>query len=131
MRPPVQRDFAPMLVSLSAEDTLKKPNETTLMARYHNKLSPSDPLAARSWVGKFVRDTIKSELGLVHDVVETDAGLRLLARFPGESVSRHIALEPTSDMLYLLPGDVHARYRPPTEADQERVKALVGSARAA
>ena len=99
------------------------------MARYRRKLPEADPKAARSWVGKFVRDTALAELGLVHEVTQTDAGLRLLARFPGESESRLIALEPTDDMEYLLPGDVRARYRPPTDADQERIAALTGSRR--
>jgi hypothetical protein len=94
------------------------------MARYIRKIPPADKVAARSWIGKFIRDTKLQELGLVHDVVLRDEGLRLLARFPGESVSRPIALETTADMEHLLPGDVRARYRPPTAGDRELLKGL-------
>ena len=48
----------------------------------------------------------------------------LLARFPGERVSRPIALETTADTEHLLPGDVRARYRPPTAGDRELLKGL-------
>ena len=99
------------------------------MARYQRKLPAADPRAARSWVGKFIRDTALDELGLVHDVKQTDAGLRLLAKFPGETESRLIALEPTPDMECLSPGDVRARYRPPTDADQQHIAQLMGRAR--
>jgi hypothetical protein len=94
------------------------------MARYKRIVPPADPVAARSWVGKFVRDTKLAQLGFVHDVVSSEVGVRLLARFPGEHESRPIALEATPDMEYLMPGDVRARYRPPTEADRELLAGL-------
>ena len=94
------------------------------MGRYIRKLPPADPIAARSWVGKFIRDTKLQKLGYVHDVVLSDEGLRLLARFPNEKQSRPIALETIPNMVCLLPGDVRARYRPPTESDRELLKAL-------
>lgn len=50
--------------------------------------------------------------------------MRVLARFPGEYVSRTIALEAVPNMEYLFPGDVRARYRPPTETDRELLTAL-------
>jgi hypothetical protein len=95
------------------------------MANYKRKIPEADPVAARSWIGKFIRDTKLQELGLVVDVVELkDVGVRLLARFPGEKKGRHIALEATADMEYVMPGDVRARYRPPTDADLERLRSL-------
>lgn len=65
-----------------------------------------------------------NQLGFVHDVVETEDGIRLAARFPGEKEDRLIALEPTDDGEYITPGEVKARYRPPTAADRERLKKL-------
>lgn len=94
------------------------------MGKYVRKIPPADPAAARSWIGKFVRDTRLTELGLIHGVEMRRDGLRLLARFPRQCRSRAIALEATADGEYLLPGDVRARYRPPTDADRELLKAL-------
>ena len=94
------------------------------MARYVRIVPPANPIAARSWVGKFIRDTKLQKLGYVHDVVLSDEGLRLLARFPNEKQSRPIALEAVPDMECLLPGEVRARYRPPTADDRELLKAL-------
>ena len=94
------------------------------MARYKRKVPPADPVAARSWIGKFVRDTRLDEMGLVHAVLQVPAGVRLLARFPDEDESRAIALEATPNGEYLLPGDVRARYRPPTDSDREFLKVL-------
>jgi hypothetical protein len=48
----------------------------------------------------------------------------LLARFPEEDESRTIALEPTVNGEYLMPGDVRARYRPPTDDDRAFLKVL-------
>jgi hypothetical protein len=96
------------------------------MARYQRKIPPADPVAARSWLKQFIRDTKLDQLGLVHNIQEaTDADvLRLVVRFPGENTDRLIALEPTEDMEYIFPEDVRARYRPPTNLDQERLKSL-------
>jgi hypothetical protein len=94
------------------------------MANYVRIVPPADVAAARSWVGKYVRDTKLQELGLVHDAVQLQEGVRLLARFPGEYVSRPIALEAVPNMEYLFPRDVRARYRPLTESDRELIKTL-------
>jgi len=63
-------------------------------------------------------------MGPVHAVLQVPAGVRLLARFPDEDESRDIALEATGNGEYLLPGDVRARYRPPTDDDREFLKVL-------
>lgn len=92
------------------------------------KLSKREEIAAaRSWINKFVRDMYpegpRLEFGLVRDV-SVDPSVRLLAYFPGESEPRRIALEPTLDGHYLCSRDVKARYRMPSEADLDRLRAL-------
>jgi hypothetical protein len=99
------------------------------MSKYKRKIPDADPEAARSWIGKFIRDTKLSELGYVVGVIELkDGSVRLQARFPGEKRDRKIALEPTPNMEYVMPGDVRARYRPPTDADLARVHSLAKTA---
>jgi len=93
------------------------------MSRYKPKVPPADPIAAQSWVGKIVRDTKLDVFGLVHGVAQDKEGVRLEARFPGEKRSRKIALEATSDGEYVMPGDVKARYRPPSAEERERLEA--------
>lgn len=79
--------------------------------------------AAASWYGKAIRDVFEKQTGLVHGHVLTDDGsYRLLARFPGESDSRQVALERVSDGHYLDPDDPRARYRPLT-ADEQATEA--------
>lgn len=88
--------------------------------------------SARSWIRKFVKDAYAEDddkrFGLVHDVVEGPDGIRLLARFPGETTDRRIALEPVADGHYLFPKDVKSRYRRLSERDVVELKLL--SARA-
>lgn len=91
------------------------------MSRYKPKVPNADLQAARSWIGKPVRDTRLDIFGLVHDVVEDKESVRLLALFPGERNSRKIALEVISNGEYLFPGDAHARYRPLSDDDRERL----------
>jgi len=87
------------------------------MARYRRKLPPPDVNSARSWVGKAIRDAYENRPGLVHDVRETEEGIRLVVRFRDEAEDRLVALEPTADGHYLVPDDPKARYR--TLTDQE------------
>jgi hypothetical protein len=87
---------------------------------------PADVQAAGSWIGKPIKDAYTSDsVGLVHGVEESDDGkVRLLARFPGETVSRRILLEvpqDPKDLEFLVPGQVRARYRPLTDADLQRL----------
>lgn len=86
----------------------------------------ADLAAARSWIKKFVKDVYELKYGLVHEVVEDGGTIRLLARFPGESESRRIALEPVSDGHYLYPKDAKARYRRLSETDLEQLRQLAG-----
>lgn len=95
------------------------------MAKYQPQMPAPDIAYARSWIGKVIRDTSLQQLGIVHDVKETKDGIRLIARFPDQKRNRRIALEPIENMEYIYPGDVYARYRPPTEADQDLVKAIL------
>jgi len=95
-----------------------------VMARYKPKVPPADPKAVRSWIGKPVKDTKLNEFGLVHDILEQDDKVYILARFPHETESRKIALEPVDNMEYILPGDVRARYRPLSETDRNQLEAL-------
>lgn len=75
--------------------------------------------AAASWYGKAIRDVFEQQVGLVHGHIRTDDGsYRLLARFPGESESRQVALSRVSDGHYLDPDDPRSRYRPLTVAEQ-------------
>ena len=87
------------------------------MARYRKKLPPLDINSARSWVGKAIRDAYENLPGIVHDVRETEEGIRLVARFRGEQEDRLIALEPTPDGRYVSPGDLKARYRAMTDEE--------------
>jgi hypothetical protein len=98
------------------------------MGKYQPKTPPPDPRAARSWIKKLIKDARTNTFGLVHSVVENENGLRLVARFPGESTDRLIALEMTADRECLCPGEIRARYRPLTSADRER---LLGQRQAA
>lgn len=88
--------------------------------------------AARSWIRKFVKDAYADDtgkrFGLVHDVEEGEDGVRLLARFPGETSDRRIALEPVVDGHYLFPKDVKSRYRRLSERDVAELKSLSRSA---
>jgi hypothetical protein len=94
-----------------------------VMARYQPKLPPPNLANAKSWVGKPIRDAYANELGLVHEVIEDETGLWLLARFPGQTESRKIALEVRPDGEYLYPGSVKGRYRPPSDNDMLRLGA--------
>jgi len=94
-------------------------------------MSPPSLADASSWKQRWIRDAMANELGFVIDVVETDDGIRLIARFPGESENRLIALEPTADGEFITPGEVKARYRPPTSADLDRLKQLAAARKAA
>lgn len=98
----------------------------TEMARYQKKLPPPDLESARSWAGKWIRDAYINIVGVVHDVRETEDGIRLVARFQDEDQDRLIALEPLEGSIdYLLPGDGRARYRPMTDEEiAERRRAL-------
>jgi hypothetical protein len=96
--------------------------------------------AARSWVKKPLKDAyaskpaegeIDARFGWVVDALETEDGVRLVARFPGEEAERLIALEPTVDGHYLYPKDVKSRYRGLSETDRDELKALVAARRAA
>jgi hypothetical protein len=95
-----------------------------VMARYQKKLPPPDIKAARSWVGKYIRDAYANQLGIVIGVEESKAGIRLAARFPEEKESRLIALDPQEDQEFISPGSVKARYRPPSRDDRERLEKL-------
>lgn len=84
--------------------------------------------AARSWIGRFIRDMYPEsedqQFGFVHDAALDIDGVRLLVRFPGENTSRRVALTPTIDGHYLYPKDIKARYRPPSEADLVHLREL-------
>ena len=88
--------------------------------------------ATKSWVGKFIRDMYplddNRQFGLVIDVEAQDKDLeegpRLIVRFPGEERARRVALSPSRDGHYLYGPDPKARYRLPSEADNERLRAL-------
>ncbi len=97
------------------------------MARYQRKLPPPDIDAARSWIRKPIRDAMENKIGFVVDVAGEEHGIRLVARFPGESEDRLIALAKTDDGNYLMPGEVKARYRPATADDLKRLRALAAS----
>lgn len=94
------------------------------MARYQKKLPPPDLTAAKSWVGKPIRDAYKNRLGLVIGVEEKKDGIYLLARFPGQKRNRRIALHPKENNEYIFPGAVKARYRPPSDNDVRRLATL-------
>lgn len=74
--------------------------------------------AAESWLRKLIKDTRTGSYGLVHDLVETGDGFKLLARFQGEAESRQIALDHSSDGHFLSPDDVRAFYRPLSAAER-------------
>ncbi len=89
------------------------------MSVYKPIVPPANPVWASSWNGKFIKDTRLGELGVVHNVIGDGGGVRLLARFPREKVSRPVALEVVESGEYLFPGDVRARYRPLNTEDRE------------
>lgn len=79
--------------------------------------------AARSWRGKKIRDAKANEIGLAVGALETEEGVRIVARFPSDpKTDRLIALEPTDDLECLVPDMVKARYRAPR---QEEIDALM------
>ena len=96
----------------------------TLMSRYRPKVPPANLVWASSWKGKFIKDTLLDELGLVHEVIGEGGSVRLLARFPRERTSRTVALEAVADGEYIFPGDVRARYRPLDARARKRLAAL-------
>lgn len=94
-----------------------------------------DPVAARkaaeSWVRKFIRDAYERQIGMVTSCEEINGEWVLLARFPDEAQPRRIWMSPRPDkrnLDFISPGSVKARYRPPTEEDLARVKALLHGA---
>ena len=93
------------------------------MASYKRKLPPPDPAAARSWIGKPIRDTQTNSVGLVCGIAEIGQDLFLKGRFPGQEEERLIAREPRPDREFLSPGEVKARYRPLTSEEIKRLKA--------
>jgi hypothetical protein len=99
----------------------------------HSTTLTADPAAAckaaESWVGKFIRDAYERQLGVVIGCELDDVSEEwvLLAKFPGENDPRRIFLaarEDKRDLNYISPGNVKARYRPPTEDDIKRLRAM-------
>ena len=101
----------------------------------HNDDPVAAQRAAESWVKRLIRDAYARTLGIVTACEQDDTGeWVLLARFPGESEPRRIYMAPREDkrdLDFISPGAVKARYRPPTDEDLAKVKALAAAKRAA
>lgn len=92
------------------------------------KTPKADIKSCESWIKKPIRDAYENQLGIVIGVKADHEGRpRLLAMFPGEKRPRQIALEKVPDGHYLLPGDVKARYRPPSHEDREYLRGLAAN----
>lgn len=98
----------------------------------------TDPASARraaeSWVGKFIRDAYERQLGVVIgcELDDTSQEWVLLANFPSENQPRRIFLAPREDkrdLNYISPGNVKAKYRPPTEDDLKRLREMLSRRR--
>lgn len=82
----------------------------------------SQKKAANSWVGKIISDSFQNKLGLVIGIKETDDGFALKALFPGEATYRTVYLDSRPDGNCLTPEMPKARYRPPRQAELDRLQ---------